>query len=172
MSSENPVVIMLVGLPGSGKTTWAKENLPHFIRISTDDHVMQKCRETGMYYQKGIQIFYEEADRLARQALSSAIERGENVVIDQANLTRNSREKKLANFPDTYTRIACFFDTPFDLLLERNEARQQAGEHYVPALALYQLAENLESPYEPAFDEVVEIPFAPTPQPVRAKING
>ena len=163
---------MLVGLPGSGKTTWAKANLPHLVRISTDDYVTEKCRETGMDYQQGIQIFYAEADRLARKTLSEAIAQERSVVIDQANLTRRSRENKLANFPDTYTRIACFFDAPFEQLLARNAARQQAGEHYVPALALYQLAENLESPYEPAFDEVVEIPFADTKTAIRPGLRG
>lgn len=158
--SSQPVVIMLVGLPCSGKSTWTRAHLPKMVRISTDDHVLERSQATGIDYQEGLQKFYQEAEIKARLAMSDAIAANQDVVIDQANLTRSSRANKLAVFPAHYARIACFFEVPVEIAIERNAIRKNKGGHWVPEAVIREMAERLEAPFEPVFDEVIEIPFA------------
>lgn len=153
------VVIMLVGLPCSGKSTWARAHLPKMVRISTDDHVLERSQEVGIDYQEGLEKFYQEAEIKARLAMADAIATNQDVVIDQANLTRSSRANKLAMFPAHYARIACFFEVPVEVAIERNAIRKEEVGHWVPEAVIREMAERLEAPFEPVFDEVIEIPF-------------
>lgn len=157
--SSQPVVIMLVGLPCSGKSTWARAHLPKMVRISTDDHVLERSQAAGIDYQEGLEKFYQEAEIKARLAMADAIAANQDVVIDQANLTRASRANKLAVFPAHYARIACFFEVPVETAIARNAKRRQAIGHWVPEDVIREMAERLEAPFEPVFDEVIEIPF-------------
>lgn len=158
--SSQPVVIMLVGLPCSGKSTWARAHLPKMVRISTDDHVLERSQAAGIDYQEGLEKFYQEAEIKARLAMADAIAANQDVVIDQANLTRSSRANKLAVFPAHYARIACFFEAPVEIAIERNAIRKNKGGHWVPEAVIREMAERIEAPFEPVFDEVIEIPSA------------
>lgn len=60
----------MVGLPGSGKTTFVKESFPDYVRISQDDlGSKERCTEE----------------------LLKAIQQGKNVVIDRTNINRKQR---------------------------------------------------------------------------------
>jgi len=157
--SSQPVVIMLVGLPCSGKSTWARTHLPKMVRISTDDHVLERSQAAGIDYKEGLEKFYQEAEIKARLTMADAIAANREVVIDQANLTRSSRANKIAAFPAHYARIACFFEVPVEVAIELNAIRKNKGGHWVPEDVIREMAERLEAPFEPAFDEVIEIPF-------------
>lgn len=156
---SQPVVVMLVGLPCSGKTTWAQAHLSKMVRISTDDHVLACSQAAGIDYQEGLSRFYAEAEIKARLAMADAIAADQDVVIDQANLTRSSRANKLAAFPAHYAKIACFFDVPAELSIARNAMRKNEVGHWVPDAVIREMADRLEAPFEPAFDEVIEIPI-------------
>ena len=87
-------IIMLKGLPGSGKTTWAKEMVlsgKPFIRINKDD-----IRESvfGGYSQKREKYVIKISNALIRQG----IEMGKSVIIDDTNLNPKHEEhiKKIA----------------------------------------------------------------------------
>src|SRR5438067_946402 len=67
-------VVLLVGAQGSGKTTWCREHLPGYLRISQD--------EQG---QKAHYLLYEEA-----------VQRGEPlIVVDRINGQRYQRRRYL-----------------------------------------------------------------------------
>ena len=70
-------MIMLVGIAGSGKTTWCTKYLPEHIRISLDD--------------------IKNHDRkLEDKMISDQLEKKNNIVIDDTNLTRDIRKRHIA----------------------------------------------------------------------------
>lgn len=48
---------------------------------------------------------------------------------------------------------------PVEVAIELNAIRKNKGGHWVPEDVIREMAERLEAPFEPAFDEVIEIPF-------------
>ena len=130
-----PTFYMLVGLPGTGKTTWTdwyrranKEIMlyeagktgnppePNLTVISTDAIIENIGREYRLTYN---QVFdpdtYKFAETLSFKLAKIAFERNDNVVWDQTNLTIKSRARKLALVPAHYTKVAVMFISPGDL---------------------------------------------------------
>jgi predicted kinase len=106
---------MLVGLPGVGKSTWAKKQLNATI-ISTDDIIQDIADKYGLTYN---QIFdsetYSFVNKIAWRLAKFAFERNDNVIWDQTNLTINSRANKLKMVPGHYKKICVLFGVPDDL---------------------------------------------------------
>ena len=46
MIGKQPKLYMLIGVPGSGKTTWAKEQMLDCAYISTDKYVEEYANKT------------------------------------------------------------------------------------------------------------------------------
>jgi predicted kinase len=129
-------IVVLVGLPGSGKSTWvAQQRLPAIssdqIRlILTDDPTNQKVNAR----------IFETARFLLKQRL--AIGRPVSYV-DATHLTCDERSPylEIARHSGCETE-ALFFDTPLEECLRRNSLR----ERIVPQDAIRAMAAKLEVP--------------------------
>ena len=130
MAVEPPLLVMLVGLPGSGKSTAAKrlasvissQGRPCEI-VGTDAYLEAEAVRRGLPY---ITVFAEQFDaadavmwRQAREAIRSRI----SVIWDQTNLTVSARRRRLRLFPRDYLRIAAVMPAADDEAWERNLAR-------------------------------------------------
>lgn len=111
------VIYFLVGLPGSGKSTWAKNNkdVLNATHISSDYFIEQEAFRKNKTYAEVCKGYLKEASRLVEQALKYAIKNKSNIILDQTNLSRNTRLNKLKLIPKGYTKICVFFPTPKDL---------------------------------------------------------
>ena len=130
MAVEPPLLVMLVGLPGSGKSTAAKR-LAAVIGsqgrrceiIGTDVYLEAEAVRRGLPYTA---IFAEQrhlADAIMLSRAKEAIGRRMSVIWDQTNLTVNARRWRLRLFPKDYLRIAAVMPTADDEAWERNLAR-------------------------------------------------
>ena len=120
---------MLVGVPGSGKTTWRKKFTGHRARVSvtasTDDVIEERALLRGTTYSEIFEAEIGSATKLMHATVRDAIDMGIDVYWDQTNLTIKSRARKLALFPEDWPRHAFFFPTPpEDVLRRRLEARE------------------------------------------------
>lgn len=98
------IVVLLVGAQGSGKTTWCREHLSDYFRISQDEQGHKRHLE-----------LYEEA-----------LQRGElRIVIDRINGQKYQRQRYLepAKHHGYTTRIV-WLNPPRSLCLERCKARE------------------------------------------------
>lgn len=88
--AKNKRVIMMKGLPGSGKSTWAKEYVKkhkNFIRISNDDLRLQMFNRQ---FDKGDT---KMVDKMRMMMLTTALELGQSVIIDNTNLSPRLEEQ-------------------------------------------------------------------------------
>jgi predicted kinase len=119
---------MLIGVPGSGKSTWIANNADHvdaqenlFI-ASTDDLIEAHALLEGKTYNEVFKDYIKSAEKGMYMDLALATANDMDIIWDQTNLTRKSRAKKLIMIPDHYLKIAQFFPVPEKEELERRLA--------------------------------------------------
>ena len=130
MAVEPPLLVMLVGLPGSGKSTAAKR-LASTIRsqgrpceiIGTDAYLEAEAVRRGLPYMAVFAEQFDIADAVMWRQAKEAIRRRTSVIWDQTNLTANARRWRLRLFPEDYLPIAAVMATTDDKAWERNLAR-------------------------------------------------
>jgi predicted kinase len=116
-------VLILIGIPGSGKSTWStnfiKENFG-WVRINRDDF---------RFMLKGVPVCDHKVERLINDlqynALLSSLDAGFNVIIDNTNLKEsyiNGFLKIVGDKADIEFKI---FDITLDEALERNLTREK-----------------------------------------------
>lgn len=113
-----PCLIVLVGPPGSGKTTWARRNGRGAVHVSQDGLI--DAITPGGFDHAYRPIYREAEDALARAAL----EAGHTVIVDRTNRTRAHRKRWLeiarkASRP----AAAVIMTTSEELCRERNAKR-------------------------------------------------
>jgi len=110
---DPPLYVMLVGVPGAGKTTFRETMFNQGYKVYSSDLEIEKlCKELGKTYNELFADYYIECVEKAENVLDEALEKGYDVVDDHTNLTVASRQRRLRVIPDYYTKIAIVFNPP------------------------------------------------------------
>ena len=119
-----PTCYMLIGLPGTGKSTWVghfyeKEQNP--VVISSDYFIERFAHLCGMTYNEAFPLVMARGipDKFIRKRIKKAISEGRDVLWDQTNLTVKSRRAKMAQLPG-YQFEALVFEKPSEDLWKKN----------------------------------------------------
>jgi predicted kinase len=131
-------LIILVGLQGSGKTTYYHE---HFAA-------------THVHVSKDLMVNARNRDVSQMKQIDEALAAGRSVVVDNTNPTRESRAVLIAEGRRHGARvIGVYFDPHIPTVLMRN--RQREGKARVPDVAIFVTKKKLVAPSaEEGFDEV------------------
>lgn len=154
---SNPTLYMLVGVPGSGKSTWIKtaEFNEEFdtVIISTDNIIEDLAAYHSKTYDEVFKDNIESATKLMYDDLEWAIENNINIIWDQTNISRKTRAKKLSMIPSHYKKVGIFFPTPPDEELNKRLA-SRSGKN-IPEYVMDSMIEMIEQPtLSEGFDEV------------------
>jgi predicted kinase len=146
--SDPPTLFVMVGLPGSGKTTLAKElELEHDALRLTKDDWMMALFGWGDYRDKR-----EVIEALLWNMGARALQLGVNVVLDYGLWARVEREEYRARAEALGARVDMrFLDVPENELLRRMEARNARREVNDVPITVEQLKE-----YLPRFERPTE----------------
>jgi predicted kinase len=124
LATQNSALLLLIGLPGSGKSTWAKQLLlecPQMQLISTD------AIRGLLFGDESIQgswlLIWQEIQRQLKQATIL----GKTTIYDATNAQRRHRREIIALARDLgFTEIiGLWVDTPVWLCLARNQKRSR-----------------------------------------------
>jgi bifunctional polynucleotide phosphatase/kinase len=129
--------VVLVGIPGSGKSALVKSRFPHHRRINLDTLKSRHIED--------IEISY-------------ALLKGQSIVVDNTNTTRKARRKYIDIAKKLGLPVrAIYLDCPLEIALSRNSRR--AGEEFVPERAVRFYHKILQAPdVDEGFDSVEVIP--------------
>jgi predicted kinase len=146
----------LVGVPGSGKSTWIKnqEWMKDMPVVSTDQYVEAYAKEQGKTYSEVFEEYMPIAVRLmVNHALTCQANRLD-FVWDQTSTTVKTRARKFNTLlPSQYEHIAIVFATPEPDELARRLASRPGKE--IPASIIQGMIDNFEMPtVEEGFKEV------------------
>jgi predicted kinase len=124
-----PKCYQLIGVPGSGKSTWVAEQdwALTCAHISTDKWVEIYAKEVGRTYSEVFADFMPTAvDLMAKEVVASR-EMNRDIIWDQTSTTVKSRARKFNMLPD-YEHIAIVFKTPEHKELMRRLASRPGKE--------------------------------------------
>lgn len=143
---EGPVVYVMMGFPGSGKSYWAgriqaDRDLIGPI-VSSDQYVEQLCAECGKTYNEGFRDVIGKALKMLAKKVDWLTSTKQSFVWDQTNMTVAKRQRILNMIPKEYTKILVHVDTPIKVALKRNQTRERT----LPEFVIHDMAKS----YEPA----------------------
>jgi predicted kinase len=149
-----PTVYVLVGVPGSGKSTWIKNQdwTQNCAIVSTDAFVEQEAQRQGKTYNEVFNDYMPTAVELMADQVVAAREAGQDIIWDQTSTTVASRRKKFNMLPN-YHAVAVVFYTPSHTELERRLA-SRPGKN-IPWNVMQGMISSLKLPTEEeVFDEI------------------
>lgn len=120
---NRPSLILLVGIPGSGKTTYAKKYISEYpktpVHLSSD-----KIREE-LYGDESVQGNPAEVFTIMQKRAIEALNEGHDVLYDATNVTRKDRASVIGICPK-FAQIECHIIwAPIDTCIERDASRDR-----------------------------------------------
>jgi predicted kinase len=142
-----PKCYQLVGVPGSGKSTWVSNQdwMLGLTVVSTDMWVEIHAKEQGKTYSEVFKDYMPTAVDLMAEQVVFARENSHTLIWDQTSTTIASRERKFRMLPN-YEHVAIVFKTPDAEELKRRLASRPGKE--IPDDVVQSMIDNFEMPTE------------------------
>ena len=142
-----PKLYMLIGVPGSGKSTWVanQEWAGGIPVVSSDQFIENHAQLQGKTYNEVFDEYIKIATKLMDNQVEICKANNKDIIWDQTNTSAKSRKAKLAKL-EGYEKIAVVFKTPEKEELDKRLA-QRVGKH-IPANVIESMIANLEMPTE------------------------
>ena len=139
-----PNLYFLIGIPGSGKSTFAKrfQNKYDTSWISRDKIRFDTIKEDEEYFSHESEVFQKFIDNII-----FGLRNGLNVIADATHINMSSRRKLTYAIDkefNNYKIVYVIFDTSFDICLARNNARE--GRACVPEQVMKNMYKDFRIP--------------------------
>jgi len=145
---------MLVGVPGSGKSTWVNNQSwsKNCVYLSSDNFIEEYATSVGKTYNEVFNEYVKTATQLLTKRAITANVAESDAIWDQTNMSIKSRASKLKLFP-CYKKIAVVFSKPDDEELARRLANRPGKE--ISESIITSMINNFQMPTtEEGFDEI------------------
>ena len=141
---NRPTLILLVGVPGSGKTTYAKD----YIERNTI-HLSSDTIRAELYGDESIQGDPTEVFSLMQKRAVEALNEGYDVIYDATNITRKDRASIISVCPKFAKIEAHIIWAPIETCIERDAARDRT----VGKEVIDRMLKRFQAPY---YDEGID----------------
>ena len=154
-------IILLVGLPGSGKSTWVASFIashPDYVVVSSDDIIDAYAKSIGKTYTEVFEEHMSYAEVEYKIKLMTSLREGKNIVVDRTNLSPKSRRKILSNVPKEYKKTAMVFNTPLDEIKKRLIKREHETGKGIPENVISTMIKTyIEPESSEGIDEIIKV---------------
>lgn len=152
------VLVMMCGIPGCGKSTYAKETLlkihPDWKYVSRDEVRYEFVTDQEHYFDHEYEVYKEFCNRISMHLIN-----GDTVIADATHISKSSRSKLIHSLsvePDKI--IVVVLNTPFETCMIRNANRY--GITRVPDDSMYRMKNRFRKPdirFEIYIDQIVYV---------------
>uniref|UniRef100_A0A8C5QFA1 Heteroous nuclear ribonucleoprotein U like 1 n=1 Tax=Leptobrachium leishanense TaxID=445787 RepID=A0A8C5QFA1_9ANUR len=158
-------IVMMMGLPGAGKTTWAMkhavENPEKKYNILGTNAIMEKMKVMGLRRQRNYagrwDVLIQQATGCLNKLIQVAARRKRNYILDQTNVYGTAQRRKMRPFEGFRRRAVIICPTDEDLLDRIVKRTDEEGKD-VPDSAVLEMKANFSLPEAGDFlDEVIYI---------------
>lgn len=153
-----PTFYLLVGLPGSGKSTHfnalaaASDDIAY---LSTDEYIQTCADEEGKTYDEMWSDLIGEATDFVHKSFRNLVEDGADIVWDQTNLGVKKRKRVLSQVPASYRKVAVVVTCDEDVRQQR--LTQRPGKTIPPHIDKSMRESYVKPSLAEGFDEIVEV---------------
>ena len=139
LSSDKPELLMLVGLPGSGKSTYLKKYFNQNLRVHSSDAIREELTGSAETQDINAQVF-----ELLHKRVREDLKNGISCVYDATNISWKRRKAFLnsLNGIDCW-KICHVIATPYEVCLTQNKMR----ERVVPSHIIKRMYMNFDIPF-------------------------
>lgn len=153
---EDPTLYILIGVPGSGKSTYAEElyeKSERGIALVSSDQLRK-----SLYGNESCQDNPKKVFTLAHKIVVDQLEHGFDVIFDATNIYAKDRmdliRKVCFEVKKEVRFVAIYFDTPIETCI----ARQNLRERKVPIKVIEKMGRQIDKPtFEEGFDIIETI---------------
>ncbi|XP_053577616.1 heterogeneous nuclear ribonucleoprotein U-like protein 1 [Bombina bombina] len=158
-------MLMMVGLPGAGKTTWAlkhaADNPSKKYNILGTNTIMEKMRVMGLRRQRNYagrwDLLIQRATGCLNKLIQIAARRKRNYILDQTNVYGTAQKRKMRPFEGFQRKAIVICPTDADLLDRIVKRTDEEGKD-VPDSAVLEMKANFSLPEAGDFlNEVIYI---------------
>lgn len=139
---SNPQIIVLVGIPGSGKSTIARyiaANIPECVIVESDAIRFSLWNKPTHSTHENAMVF-----DIVKQRINDCLDKGKVALVDATSVSKRTRKDYLHIAKKRGVRVdAVFVDISLDTCLGRNKGR---GKRTVPEYAIRAAYDRLNPP--------------------------
>lgn len=152
-----PTCYILVGFPGTGKTTYFQQQLAaECAHISSDRIIEEWAAEAGKTYSEVWADCIGRAATRSKMDFITALNKRQSIAYDQTNLSDKKRKEILAALPEEYRKVCVYFRVvDQNVLRERLDARAANGKR-ISEKVISDMQKRFIAPHPiEGFDEVI-----------------
>jgi heterogeneous nuclear ribonucleoprotein U-like protein 1 len=159
---NQPQLIVMVGLPGSGKDYWInqflKDSSEEWYVASTDGIIEAIAASKGKTYDDVFSAEVKGATRQMNSEVAQAIKDRKNIIWNQTNMAPGKRKNILSQFPREYIKKAVVVTVDRDIHDQRLKNRAQTTGKSIPGFVVNNMRDSYVEPSrEEGFDEVIHV---------------
>ena len=152
-------IILLVGLPASGKSTYISKMKGKYDIVSNDLYVEKIAKKMKITYTEAFdKINRDDTLGNTRKEFDKAINKGKSIIVDNTNMNVKERSYFTKSTSEDYKKIAIIFKISDSELRKRLDKRGKETGKVIPD----EVIEKMKAKYEPpttkeGFDEIKTI---------------
>jgi predicted kinase len=157
---KKPIAYILVGLPGSGKSSYLSNELRDVVEIafvySTDDYIEMVASEQGKTYNDVFSSkLMKEAEKYLEKRLKKAIEKRQDIIWDQTNLGQKKRQKIIQKLKGTHILRCIYFPITLEDFNEWQDRLENREGKKISRKIIMQMVESMNVPeLEEGYNEI------------------
>ena len=157
---EPKKIIVVVGLPYSGKSTYIRNNFKDATVISNNTIVEAYAKEKNLSFAQTLPLMTNKLRHVIGQRLfKNAVKRKDAlIIINDCNLTKMKRNMFLLPIAKLYRKEAIVFPPDLEILFKRNALRAKYNKKTIPEKVFRSMFKKYEPvTYEEKFDKITYI---------------
>jgi predicted kinase len=157
---KEPYVIILIGPPLSGKTTWIRQNFePETFELISRDQIVMDVHGDEDYNTAFKSVDQKEVDRILVGKLSQAGKEGKNAIVDMTHMNSKRRKFNLSFFGEDYYKLAVIFPILKDEeYFQRDKKRTEEENKSIPMHVIKNMISSYQSiKNDEGFDKIISL---------------